>query len=211
MAAGEDRPRRPVNPATPRPGKPRPPRYTLGVTQVGELTVGGVLIDATAIQRRVEELAAEIDAAYPVLEQPLVLICVLKGSILFTADLARALTIPVELEFVACRSYGDATTSSGTVELVKDVSMSLKERDVLMVEDIIDTGLTTSFLRKHLATHHPRSLRLVSLLDKRSHRMREVQIDFRGFDIPDHFVVGYGLDLAQRHRNLRAVHVVEVP
>jgi hypoxanthine phosphoribosyltransferase len=181
------------------------------VTQVGDLTIGGILIEDTAIQRRVEELAAEIDAAYPVLEQSLVLICVLKGSILFTADLARALTIPVELEFVACRSYGDATTSSGTVELVKDVSMTLRDRDVLMVEDIIDTGLTTSFLRKHLATHHPRSLRLVSLLDKRSHRMREVQIDFRGFDIPDHFVVGYGLDVAQRLRNLRDIHVVEVP
>jgi hypoxanthine phosphoribosyltransferase len=181
------------------------------VTQVGDLTVGGILIEDTAIQRRVEELAAEIDAAYPVLEQSLVLICVLKGSILFTADLARALTIPVELEFVACRSYGDATSSSGTVELVKDVSMTLRDRDVLMVEDIIDTGLTTSFLRKHLATHHPRSLRLVSLLDKRSHRMREVQIDFRGFDIPDHFVVGYGLDVAQRLRNLRDIHVVEVP
>lgn len=181
------------------------------MTQVGDLTIGGILIEDTAIQRRVEELAAEIDAAYPVLEQSLVLICVLKGSILFTADLARALTIPVELEFVACRSYGDATTSSGTVELVKDVSMTLRDRDVLMVEDIIDTGLTTSFLRKHLATHHPRSLRLVSLLDKRSHRMREVQIDFRGFDIPDHFVVGYGLDVAQRLRNLRDIHVVEVP
>ena len=181
------------------------------MTQVGDLIVGGILIEDTAIQRRVEELAAEIDAAYPVLEQSLVLICVLKGSILFTADLARALTIPVELEFVACRSYGDATTSSGTVELVKDVSMTLRDRDVLMVEDIIDTGLTTSFLRKHLATHHPRSLRLVSLLDKRSHRMREVQIDFRGFDIPDHFVVGYGLDVAQRLRNLRDIHVVEVP
>lgn len=180
------------------------------MTQAGQLSIGGVLIDAAAIQRRVDELAVEIDAAYPVLEQPLVLICVLKGSILFTADLARELSVPVELEFVACRSYGDATSSSGTVELVKDVSMSLKDRDVLMVEDIIDTGLTTSFLRKHLATHHPRSLRLVSLLDKRSHRMREVQIDFRGFDIPDHFVVGYGLDLAQRHRNLRAVHIVDV-
>jgi len=181
------------------------------VTEVGDLTVGGVLIDEAAIQHRVDELAAEVDAAYSALDQPLVLICVLKGSILFTADLARALTIPVELEFVACRSYGDATTSSGTVELVKDVSMTLRDRDVLMVEDIIDTGLTTSFLRRHLATHHPRSLRLVSLLDKRSHRMREVQIDFRGFDIPDNFVVGYGLDLAQQHRNLRAIHVVNVP
>ena len=181
------------------------------MTQVGDLTVGGVLIECEAIQRRVEELAAEIDAAYPSLEQPLVLICVLKGSILFTADLARALTVPVELEFVACRSYGDATTSSGSVELVKDVSMTLQDRDVLMVEDIIDTGMTTAFLRKHLATHHPRSLRLVSLLDKRSRRIRDVEINFRGFDIPDRFVVGYGLHVAQRLRNLRDIHVVEVP
>jgi hypoxanthine phosphoribosyltransferase len=97
------------------------------------------------------------------------------------------------------------------VELVKDVSMTLQDRDVLMVEDIIDTGMTTAFLRKHLATHHPRSLRLVSLLDKRSRRIRDVEINFRGFDIPDRFVVGYGLDLAQRLRNLRDIHVVEVP
>ena len=202
---------RPGYPARPRLGTPPPPGYTLRVTQIGDLTVGGVLIECDAIQRRVEELAAEIDAAYTSLEQPLVLICVLKGSILFTADLARALTVPVELEFVACRSYGDATTSSGSVELVKDVSMTLQDRDVLMVEDIIDTGMTTAFLRKHLATHHPRSLRLVSLLDKRSRRIRDVEINFRGFDIPDHFVVGYGLDVAQRLRNLRDIHVVEVP
>ena len=202
---------RPGYPARPRLGTPPPPGYTLRVTQIGDLTVGGVLIECDAIQRRVEELAAEIDAAYTSLEQPLVLICVLKGSILFTADLARALSVPVELEFVACRSYGDATTSSGSVELVKDVSMTLQDRDVLMVEDIIDTGMTTAFLRKHLATHHPRSLRLVSLLDKRSRRIRDVEINFRGFDIPDRFVVGYGLDLAQRLRNLRDIHVVEVP
>lgn len=202
---------RPGYPARPRLGTPPPPGYTLRVTQIGDLTVGGVLIECDAIQRRVEELAAEIDAAYTSLEQPLVLICVLKGSILFTADLARALTVPVELEFVACRSYGDATTSSGSVELVKDVSMTLQDRDVLMVEDIIDTGMTTAFLRKHLATHHPRSLRLVSLLDKRSRRIRDVEINFRGFDIPDRFVVGYGLDVAQQLRNLRDIHVVEVP
>jgi len=175
-----------------------------------QLTVGGVLIDRSAIQSKVDDLAREIDAAYRmVLEQPLVLTCVLKGSILFTADLARALTVPVELEFVACRSYGDATTSSGTVELVKDVSMPLAGRDVLMVEDIIDTGMTTSFLRKHLSTHHPRSLRLVAMLDKRARRLKPVEIDFCGFTIEDHFVVGYGLDLAQRYRNLRDIHVVE--
>jgi len=176
---------------------------------IAGLTVGRVLIDSESIQRRIAELATEIDSVYASIERPLVLICVLKGSILFTADLARALTVPVELEFVACRSYGDDVSTSGTVELVKDVSMPLDDRDVLMVEDIIDTGLTTSFLRVHLATHKPRSLRLVTLLDKRGRRRQPVVIDFRGFDIPNEFVVGFGLDLAQRHRNLRDVHIVD--
>jgi hypoxanthine phosphoribosyltransferase len=187
---------------------------------------GSVLISSEAIQRRIAELALEIDKAYApterpaelaleidggnsAAEQPLVLIIVLKGSILFGADLSRALTIPLQYEFVACRSYGDAATTSGTVELVKDVSMTLVDRDVLMVEDIVDTGLTTSFLYRHLASHRPRSLRLVALLDKRGRRQKEVRVDFRGFDIPDTFVVGYGLDLAESYRNLHDIHLVD--
>ncbi|MGA8015048.1 MAG: hypoxanthine phosphoribosyltransferase [Candidatus Dormiibacterota bacterium] len=171
--------------------------------------LGAVIVDRESIRRRVGELAVELERAYAACERPLVLVCVLKGSLLFTADLARALTIPVEIEFVSCRSYGDGTTSSGAVQLIKDVSMSLRDRDVLMVEDIIDTGMTTSFLRDHLATHHPRSLRLVALLDKLAHRQRPVEVNFRGFEIPDRFVVGYGLDLAERHRNLPDVHVID--
>ena len=170
---------------------------------------GEVIVDRKQIRRRVAELAGELEQAYATCERPLVLVCVLKGSLLFTADLARALTIPVELDFVACRSYGDGATSSGTVQLIKDVSMSLRDRDVLMVEDIIDTGMTTSFLRDHLATHRPRSLRLVALLDKLGRRQRPVEVNFRGFEIPDRFVVGYGLDLAERHRNLPDVHVID--
>jgi hypoxanthine phosphoribosyltransferase len=190
------------------------------------LAPGAVLIDSDTIRGRIAELALAIDKAYAATErpaelaldieggddareQPLVLIIVLKGSMLFGADLSRALTIPVQYEFVACRSYGESVTSSGTVELVKDVSMTLAGRDVLMVEDIVDTGLTTSFLYKHLASHHPRSLRLVSLLDKRGRRQKEVRIDFRGFDIPDRFVVGYGLDIAEKYRNLQDIHLVE--
>ncbi len=176
-----------------------------------ELPVGEVLVTRESIRRRISELATQIDGAYAACERPLVLICVLKGSIVFTADLARALSVPVELEFVACRSYGSATRSSGTVELVKDVSMPLRDRDVLMVEDIIDTGLTTSFLRDHLAVHRPRSLRLAALLVKRRERLREVSVDFSGFPIDDRFVVGYGLDLDERFRNLPDVHGVDLP
>lgn len=173
------------------------------------LTLGGTLIASDAIQARIRELAAEIDAAYADAKQPLVLLCVLKGSVLFTADLSRALTVPVEYEFVAVRSYGDDVKSSGTVELVKDVSMSLRDRDVLIVEDIIDTGLTTAFLHEHIANHKPRSLRLVALLNKGGSRRKEVRIDYSGFDIPNRFVVGYGLDLAERHRNLPDIRLVE--
>jgi hypoxanthine phosphoribosyltransferase len=160
-----------------------------------------VLLDAARIARRVAELAGEIDSAYAQLPHPLVLICVLKGSLFFTADLARALRIPVVIDFIAVRSY-QGTRSMGTVELVKDVGMSLNDRDVLVVEDIIDSGLTTSFLLDHISSHRPRSLRLVALLDKQVERLREVHVDFTGFRIADRFVVGYGLDVDERWRNL---------
>ena len=174
-----------------------------------ELVLGRILLDEGTIRRRIGELAAEIDATYVPGEQPLVLLCVLKGSVFFATDLGRALKTPVAFEFIACRSYGDGTTSSGSVELVKDVSMQLRDRDVLLVEDIIDTGLTTAFLYEHIAAHQPRSLRLASLLDKEGRRQREVQADFVGFPIPDEFVVGYGLDLGERYRNLSDVRVME--
>jgi hypoxanthine phosphoribosyltransferase len=169
---------------------------------------GEVLLDRGQIARRVAGLAGEIDAAYPDLVQPLVLVCVLKGSMFFTADLARAVRIPVVIDFIAVRSYA-GTRSAGTVELVKDIGMPLQDRDVLLVEDIIDTGLTTSFLLDHVAHHRPRSLRLVALLDKQAPRLRQVQVDFTGFRIPDRFVVGYGLDVDERWRNLPDVHVLE--
>jgi hypoxanthine phosphoribosyltransferase len=175
---------------------------------VAEQLSGATLIDAAQIAERVRGLAAEIAAASPDLERPLVMICVLKGSIFFTADLARAMTVPVELDFIAVRSY-QGTRSVGTVELVKDVGITLTGRDVLVVEDIIDTGLTTSFLLDHLATHRPRSMRLVALLDKQARRLREVHVDFTGFTIPDRFVVGYGLDVDERWRNLPDVRVIE--
>ena len=169
---------------------------------------GEVLLDSERITARVAELAEEISAAYPNLLRPLVLICVLKGSVFFTADLARALRIPVVLDFIAVRSY-QGTHSAGTVELVKDVGIPLRDRDVLLIEDIIDTGLTTSFLLDHVAHHHPRSLKLVALLSKQARRRREVHVDFTGFRIPDRFVVGYGLDVDERWRNLRDVRTLD--
>jgi hypoxanthine phosphoribosyltransferase len=167
-----------------------------------------VVLDAEQIAERIAGLAGEIDAAYPDLAQPLVLVCVLKGSVFFTVDLARALRIPVVMDFIAVRSY-QGTRSGGTVELVKDIGMPLQGRDVLLVEDIIDTGLTTSFLLDHIGHHRPNSLRLVALLDKQAQRQREVHVDFTGFRIPDRFVVGYGLDVDERWRNLPDVRTLE--
>ncbi len=169
---------------------------------------GEVLLDSGRIARRVEELAAEIAEAYATLLRPLVLICVLKGSVFFTADLARALRIPVEMDFIAVRSY-QGTRSQGTVELVKDIGLPLQDRDVLLVEDIIDTGLTTAFLLDHIQHHRPRSLKLVALLDKQAQRQRDVRVDFTGFRIPDRFVVGYGLDVDERWRNLPDVRTLD--
>ncbi len=177
--------------------------------------LGDVLLDAPTVQQRVASLATEIDTAYSGIPQALVLLAVLKGSVFFATDLGRAMKSDVEFEFIAVRSYGDSTRSSGSVELVKDVSMQLRDRDVLMVEDIIDTGHTTSYLFEHIARHQPRSLKLVALLNKPSRREREVTIDFCGFDIPNEFVVGYGLDLGERYRNLPDVRLMrpddEVP
>jgi len=182
------------------PEQPTPP--------IPQPSKGAALVDAAGIAARVATLAAEIEAAYGEPAEPLVLICVLKGSLFFTADLARALRLPVLIDFIAVRSY-QGTQSGGSVELVKDVGINLHGRDVLVVEDIIDTGLTTSFLLDHLASHRPRSLRLVALLDKQAHRLRQVSVDFRGFTIPDRFVVGYGLDVDERWRNLPDVRTVE--
>jgi hypoxanthine phosphoribosyltransferase len=174
----------------------------------GEPVLGETLITAEEIRRRIAALGVEIDAHYSGAERPLVLVCVLKGSLIFTADLARALTVDVEMDCVAVRSYGDDTVSSGRVGLVHDVSTALGGRDVLLVEDIVDTGGTTNFLLERMAAEAPRSLRLVALFDKVSRRRRPVRVDWRGFEIADHFVVGYGLDHAGRYRNLPDLHVL---
>jgi hypoxanthine phosphoribosyltransferase len=170
--------------------------------------LGEVVVDAASIRRRVAELAAAIDEHYLGIERPLVLLCVLTGSLIFTADLARAMRTPLEIESIRVRSYGAGVVSSGVVSL-NDCSLpSLHERDVLIVEDIVDSGATISCLRDRLAQEGTRSVRLVALLDKTSRRAHRIDVDWRGFDIPDHFVVGYGLDHAGRWRNLADVHLL---
>jgi len=173
------------------------------------LKLGRELIGADAIQQRVREMAAEISRDYQKAEKPLILLSVLKGSVCFTTDLSRHITVPVNFDYVAVSSYGSGTESSGHVQLLKDLTMDVTGRDVLMVEDIIDTGLTTSFLFEHVQRHRPASLKLCVLLNKEERRITPVPIAYKGFDIPNQFVVGYGLDYDELYRNLSAVHILE--
>jgi hypoxanthine phosphoribosyltransferase len=165
------------------------------------------LIDQEELSRRVESLAQQISADY--LGKPLVLVGVLKGAWVFMADLVRRLSIPVNCDFVKLSSYGDGTTTSGRVQLQLDVSMPVAGRDVLVVEDIVDTGTCVLWMLEHLRGKNPASLRLCALLDKPARRLTPVAIDYLGFTIPDHFVVGYGIDWQERYRELPYVaHVV---
>jgi hypoxanthine phosphoribosyltransferase len=161
------------------------------------------------LNTRIREMAAEINEAYKGSEK-LIIIAVLKGSFMFLADLVRHITIPCQVEFVRLASYGDGQTSSGTVQPV-DLSLpSLTGEDVLVVEDIIDTGLTLHFFLDYLTSlHHTRSLKLAVLLDKKEARQKEVQVDFSGFPVGNQFLVGYGLDFAGYYRNLPFIGVVK--
>ena len=164
-----------------------------------------LLISAEAIAQRVSELGAQISAEYG--ERPLVLIGVLKGSFMFLADLIRHIRCPVRVEFIGTKSYA-GTSTSGEVQLTKDLDKPIEGEDVLLVEDIVDTGLTLNYLRQMLAQRGPASLRIVAFLDKPARRRIEVQADYVGFVIEDRFVVGYGLDFEQRYRNLQDVCVL---
>ncbi|MDQ3648666.1 MAG: hypoxanthine phosphoribosyltransferase [Acidobacteriota bacterium] len=164
------------------------------------------LFTAEQIQTRVAELGAEIARDYAG-RNPL-LLCVLKGAFVFTSDLVRAIDISLGLEFIAISSYGAATRSSGEVRIVKDLDVPIEGRDILVVEDIVDTGLTLSYLLANLRARGARSVKLAALLDKHERRLRDVPIDYLGFKIPDAFVVGYGLDFAERYRNLPYIGVV---
>jgi len=159
-----------------------------------------VLLSRDQIHNRVQELAAAItkDAA----GEPLLLLGVLKGSIIFLADLARALPVECSFDFLAAASYGRSIHSSGSVHLKKDTDAEIADKHVILVEDILDTGITLNYLCKHLHLRHPRTLRVATLLDKPSRRREPIAADYVGFTIPDHFVVGYGMDYAERFRNL---------
>lgn len=162
--------------------------------------VDRVLFDEATIARRVREIAAEIRRAHAGRE--LLVVGVLKGASVFVADLLRHLDMSVRLDFIAVSSYGTATETSGVVRLLKDLDEPIADRDVLLVEDIVDTGLTLHYLRELLLGRGPRSLEIATLLDKRSRRQVEVPLDYVGFLIPDVFIVGYGIDFAGRFRNL---------
>ena len=164
-----------------------------------------VLIDEARLQDRISELGREISAAYAGRE--LVLVCVLKGSYLFLADLSRAIDLPLEVDFIGVSSYGDGFESSGVVRLIQDLSHSVTGKDVLIVEDIIDSGLTMRYLLSNLSTRNPRSLKVVSLLSKPTKLKANIPIDYLGFEIPDRFVIGYGLDYENRFRNLPFIAV----
>ena len=164
-----------------------------------------VLITSETIQSRVRELGEEITMDYDGLAEPLVLIGILKGCLVFLADLSRRIALPVEMELMSVSSYGPSTRSSGAVRILKDLDTSITDRDVLLVEGIIDTGLTLSYLLRTLEARKPRSLNVCTLLDKASRRSLEIPIGYCGFTIPDKFVVGYGLDYAQKFRNLEFI------
>jgi hypoxanthine phosphoribosyltransferase len=159
------------------------------------------------IQKRVSELGAQITKDYK--DASLVIVCVLKGSFVFAADLARAIDLPLRIDFLGVRSYGEGTETSGVVQITQDLSRPIEHEDVIIVEDIVDTGLTIAHLMDLLRTRNPRSVKVCSLLHKPVRARVEVKVDYLGFTIEDKFVVGYGLDFAEKHRNLPYIGVVE--
>jgi hypoxanthine phosphoribosyltransferase len=169
------------------------------------------LISAQAIAKRVAELGAQITADYAALSQAtdVVVVGVLKGSVIFLSDLVRHIAAPIFVEFIGISSYGDATVSSGVVQITQDLSRPIEGKHVIVIEDIVDTGHTVHYLLENLATRRPASIKLCSLLHKPERAERNVKIDYLGFTIPNKFVVGYGLDIAQQYRNLPFIGCVQ--
>jgi hypoxanthine phosphoribosyltransferase len=165
-----------------------------------------VLLSSEQVQARVAELGAQMAADYAGRDP--VLVSVLKGSIIFLADLVRAMPIPLSIDLMEVSSYGASTESSGQVRILKDLSTPIAGREVVVVEDIIDTGLTLNYLLRYLHDKGPASIRICCLLDKPARRLAEIEIEYRGFTIPDRFVIGYGLDYAERYRNLPYIGVL---
>jgi hypoxanthine phosphoribosyltransferase len=187
----------------PRPGV----RGCTRVPGVDDPAIGEILVSADDLERRVGELGAEINRDYA--GRDLVMIGVLKGAVLFLADLLRGLEVPCEIDFMAVSSYGSSTDSSGVVRILKDLDASIEGRDVLLVEDIVDSGLTLNYLLKNLGARNPRSLEVCALLTKPERRRVDLPIRYVGFEIPNRFAIGYGLDHRQRYRNLRFVAALQ--
>jgi hypoxanthine phosphoribosyltransferase len=167
-----------------------------------------VILTDEELHTRVRELASAIERDYSATDKPLLLVAVLRGAVLFVADLARAITMPVEIDFMAVSSYGSSTKSSGVVRILKDLDEDIEGRDVLVVEDILDTGLTLKYLLRNLASRKPRTLEVMTLLYKEGKQRVPIDCKYVGFPIPDEFVVGYGLDYAERYRNLPYIGVL---
>ena len=166
-----------------------------------------VMIPEEEVDDKIAELGKKISEDYA--GKQVHLICILKGSVFFTCELAKRITVPVTLDFMSVSSYGDGTASSGIVKIAKDLDETLEGKNVIVIEDIIDSGRTLSYLLDVLGKRKPNSLRLCTLLDKPDRRVADVKVDYVGFEIPDEFVVGYGLDYAQKYRNLPYIGVVE--
>jgi hypoxanthine phosphoribosyltransferase len=171
-----------------------------------EAAVSEVLIEEDALARRITELADEVSSDY--VNRDLLLIGVLKGAVFFMADLMRQITVPCEVDFMAISSYGGSTDSSGVVRILKDLDINIRDRDVLVVEDIIDSGLTLQYLMRNLRSREPASLEVCALMTKPARREIEIPVRYVGFEIPNRFVIGYGLDFAERYRNLPYVGVL---
>lgn len=167
-----------------------------------------VLIDQDTLHSRIRELAAAVDERYCDIPEDLILVCVLKGAVFFITDFARELEIPNQLEFMAVSSYGNSTSSSGVVRILKDLDRDIEGRDVLIVEDIIDSGLTLKWLLANLRSRGPKSVEIATLLRKPEAARVEIDVKYVGFDIPNEFVIGYGLDHAENYRNLPYVGVL---
>ena len=166
-----------------------------------------VLVSEEKVDERIKELGQRISEDYA--GKHIHLICILKGGVFFMCELAKRISVPVSMDFMSVSSYGDDTKSSGIVRIAKDLDETISGKDVLIVEDIIDSGRTLHYLIEVLKKRNPRSIRLCTLLDKPERRVKDVKVDYVGFDIPDEFVVGYGLDYAQKYRNLPYIGVVE--
>ena len=166
-----------------------------------------VLVPEEDVAKRIKELGEQISKDYA--GKQVHLICVLKGGVFFMCELAKRITVPVSMDFMSVSSYGDGTKSSGVVKIAKELDETLEGKNVLIVEDIIDSGRTLYYLMDILSKRNPKSMKLCTLLDKPERRVKDVKVDYVGFNIPDEFVVGYGLDYAQRYRNLPFIGVVE--